>query len=97
MAVQITEEMLAQMGEQSREQVLGMLSSMKEEKQNSKYRVQLFKLYNFDKFHLVKEKTFLKQEEAEEFAEYISYTKYKTYDKVVILNGIGEVIYNELI
>lgn len=94
MAIQFSEEMIARMGNESASQVIKMLEQMDKEIPADKFTVRLYKRFNFSEFYIKNKKTFDSLEEAESYLRYVSFEKFRQYDKGDIIDNKG-IIHNE--
>lgn len=91
MAVAVLDEQsLAEMNPRYAEQIRQQMGNIPA----TKFIVRLYKRFNFNEFYMASKKTFCSLEEARTYLRYVSFEKFRTYDKGDIIDNNG-VIHNE--
>lgn len=57
----------------------------------NRFTVRLYKRFNFNEFYMKSKKTFETLQDAEMYLRYISFEKYRSYDKGDIIDNKGEI------
>ena len=60
----------------------------------NRFIVRLYKRFNFNEFYMASKKAFCSLEEARNYLRYVSFEKFRTYDKGDIIDNNG-VMHNE--
>ena len=95
MAIKLDNDLLSKLNKEDVKKIQKLIES--EIKQPEKYTVRLYKRFNFSEFYMKTKKSFNTIKEAKDYAKYISFEKFRTYDKVDIVDNKGEIIFESLV